>query len=106
MKPLPPVRLMNSKLPPAAKELASSSGACRKEKENSVREPRITAVEAVNCVTKKLELREQISPQSSQTRREERALRKRKAQPGRRATLPSAVPETAVAIEFLPLCGR
>jgi len=92
------VRLMNSKLPPAAKELDKQLRGVQKEKETSVREQDYG--KAGELRDKEVELREQIRL-ILQTRREEEPS----AADASTDTDPAAVvPETAVAIE-LPLAG-
>ncbi|APD47339.1 MULTISPECIES: ATP-dependent Clp protease ATP-binding subunit [unclassified Synechococcus] len=92
------VRLMNSKLPPAAKELDKQLRGVQKEKENSVREQDYG--KAGELRDKEVELREQIRL-ILQTRREEEPSATEATTDVDPAV---AVPETAVAIE-LPLAG-
>jgi len=92
------VRLMNSKLPPAAKELDKQLRGVQKEKENSVREQDFG--KAGELRDKEVELREQIRL-ILQTRREEEP-----SETGATGDADSTavVPETTAALE-LPLAG-
>lgn len=87
------VRLMNSKLPPAAKEVDKQLRAIQKEKEDAVREQDFT--KAGKLRDKEVELRDQIRS-ILQTRKEEPEAQA--AEPGSEATVETSAPAaTAVA---------
>ena len=86
------VRLLNSKLPPAAKELDKQLREVQKEKETAVREQDFT--KAGELREKEVELREQIRG-ITQNRRDEAASSESSEATGADATATAATPTTA-----------
>ena len=86
------VRLLNSKLPPAAKELDKQLREVQKEKETAVREQDFT--KAGELREKEVELREQIRG-ITQNRRDEAASSESSESTGADATATAATPTTA-----------
>ena len=86
------VRLLNSKLPPAAKELDKQLREVQKEKETAVREQDFT--KAGELREKEVELREQIRG-ITQNRRDEAASSESSEATGTDATATAATPTTA-----------
>ena len=86
------VRLLNSKLPPAAKELDKQLREVQKEKETAVREQDFT--KAGELREKEVELREQIRG-ITQNRRDEAASSESSETTGADATATAATPTTA-----------